>query len=181
MRQYPDFTVKLKRFLEIPPEAERVFLDTVFPPRYAPLTRIMLIVEIKPLPAKPSSTHSLSEPTYTAAVEKILDNDMRSQVYNQVRFAFENDPQQETIVHLSAVGYYCKVRWFNRKRLQEGRYLPITQSNKGHTPKWSAITKSTAVKMFPLIEVGKADFHSSFKTAWTRALRDQQRKMSRHA
>lgn len=181
MRQYPDFTVKLKRFLEIPPEAEHVFLHTVFPPRYAPLTRIIMIVEIKPLPARLSSTNSESKKTHAAAVDKILDNDMRSQVYNQVRFAFENDPQQETIIHLSAVGYYCKVRWFNRKRLQEGRHLPITPSNRDHIPQWSAITKSTEVKMFPLIEVGKADFHSSFKTAWTRALRDQQRKMSRHA
>lgn len=170
--RHPDWGLILAYSPGFLPSAECLFSDdlpTMLTERL-PYLRVLLLVEVKRLPILEPGE---STESYEKKIVRILDVKMRKQVYQQVRFTFAQYRNQETIVHLSAVGDYCKIRWFNREAMERKELVPENPTNRDLTPDWHEMTTSTGVQLLRLVRPGTKTIHQLLKTALTKNRKQQ--------
>ncbi len=96
-----------------------------------------------------------------AAIERILNQDMRQQVYQQIVCAFEEYKGQVEILHGSGVGDFCRLRMFDKGLLEQNGLLG-GKLDKRKVPQWHEMT-NYETPIFRMIEKGKSDFHPALK------------------
>ncbi|KAI0087140.1 hypothetical protein BDY19DRAFT_995218 [Irpex rosettiformis] len=162
-RRFPDWALMLNWIPNFLPSEECVFLDANLPAIYHPYLRVLFLVEVKRIPSLSDSKSK----EYIEDIEDILNNKMRQQVYQQVRFAFAEYQQQNTVVHISAVGDYCKIRRFKRDYLTKKRLIPENENNKRATPSWKQLSRSGGSATIRLMPTNSKDIHPLIKKNMT--------------
>ncbi|KAI0087143.1 hypothetical protein BDY19DRAFT_995221 [Irpex rosettiformis] len=165
VHKYPDTAVLYGRALEALPQ-DSVMTEDSLDFLHSPCLRILLLIEIKRLPENEFGVVD------KRGIERILDCDMKQQVFYQVRAAFLRYPNQERIVHLSCVGDYFKIRIFHRKVFEDKGFLSPEDATKDPNPTWGQITNSSKVPMSQIIAAGDKDIHGTIKKNWTESRRN---------
>ena len=162
IHKYPDIAVLYGHAIEALPE-ETGFTEESLGVRFAPCQRVLLVLEIKRLPQAYKDKKDFS-----SEIERMLEVEMKPQVFKQVRATFLHYQKQKRVTHLSGVGDYFRVRVFHRKDFEKRGYLEPLQDGFTYPP-WGEITISRSVKVQRLLNPGEKDVNSSLKSAWTLA------------
>lgn len=147
---------------------ECLFSDDLPDVEWLPYLRVLLLVELKRMPLGEDLE---TKEEYEKRIDNTLECDpkLRKQVYQQVRFTFAQYPEQQSIVHISAIGDYCKIRWFRREAWKHEGLFPETLRNRDLTPEWHELTNSVGVQLLRLVRPGTKTINSAIKSALTRS------------
>lgn len=118
---------------------------------------------------KAVSLNTTFEPTLQY-LEYVFEEEMRKQVYEQVRNAFAEYRQQTVILHMSNIEDRCKLRWFHREALEKNRLLE--KVNNDYRPAWKDLTMAVSPKspkMLRLVNIGSRDFNPVIKRELTKS------------
>ena len=175
LTRFPDLALILHWVPEFLPSNECVFIvDAELRSIYMPYSGVLMVTEIKRLPQPDSSTTALvlgrkPQEKYKKEIQNMLDNSMRKQIYQQVRSAFAQYRLQDRILHLSAVGQYCKLRWFNRQWMTENGLIPMNDNNRDMDPEWAQLTPSKGSSVMHMMSKDGQDIHPQIKGAMTKS------------
>ncbi|KAI0821208.1 hypothetical protein BC629DRAFT_1435094 [Irpex lacteus] len=163
LSRIPDYVVETNKVLRLP-SSPQPFDGEEFNTDYVPDKRILIIWEIKRLPDlwyQLSTQKPEERKDVMVEIEKVLNQGMRQQVYQQIVCAFEEYKDQVEILHGSGVGDFCRLRMFDKGLLEENGLLG-RKLDKRRVPRWHEMV-NYETPIFRMIERGESDFHPAFK------------------